>query len=984
MPTVHELILVPHTHWDREWYQTFQQFRMRLVRAVDNVLHVLDHDPAFTYFMLDGQTIVLEDYLEIRPENAERLRAYTQAGRLLIGPWYLQPDEFLVGGESLIRNLLLGAEIGAAYGGVMKVGYVPDTFGHIAQLPQILRGFGIDNAIFWRGVGSEVRQSEFWWAAPDGSRVLVLHLADPIGYSNARDLPLNVDDFLARLRIIQDALAPKSTTGILLLMNGSDHLEPQEGLPAVIAAANARLTGAQITIGTLPQYVAAIQRANPTLETFSGEWRSGQIAPLLPGVLSTRIWIKQRSAACEYLLTDVAEPLCAWMWVLGEPYPAGFLRVAWRHLLHNQPHDSICGCSIDQVHAEMVSRFDQSQQIAEGLIEEKLAQLAEHINTSALRSRSLSTFGEGRGEAAPGIPIVVFNPAGGIRSDVVTCTLEAQPGAGDLVITNLDGQIMPTEVIDRASKELGSIDLDAEVAASMLGMAGDGHVMGYSILRLDFTPGAEPGVENVDIIVASYGEPDTEVIQRAIAEGTAIAERPGFNHFHVTIRETLHETVRFVARSVPAHGYMTFLARARRPEDASAALETELVAQETSIENAFYRVSVDPASGTLTVFDKTTGATYAGLHRFEDGGDVGDLYNYCPPLAEDTLVTAPARPPEITLPERGPVRATLRVALDYRLPARCSDDRSRRSDEAVRCSIVSDVSLSPGVRRIDIQTRVENTAQDHRLRVLFPLSFAADSAEAEGTFEVRRRPAQISPPEGDPANWESWIERPVNTQPQKRFVDVSDGKLGLALLNKGLPEYEVIPAADEQSAALALTLLRCVGWLSRGDLSTRRGHAGPMEATPQAQLPGAWTFEYALVPHAGDWRADDAEVQRQAQAFQSPLRAVVAKMHAGVLALEGTLVSHHPGTLVVSAIKRAEREEALLVRCYNPLETEQTATLHLDVGLAFRDVRLARLDEEPLDAEQQERLKRLSENSLRIRLRAGEIVTLLFSCYLNH
>jgi alpha-mannosidase len=960
----HELILVPHTHWDREWYQTFQQFRMRLVRAVDKVLDVLDRDPAFAHFMLDGQTIVLEDYLEVRPENAGRLHAYAQSGRLLIGPWYLQPDEFLVGGESLIRNLLMGAQIGAAYGGVMNVGYVPDTFGHIAQLPQILQGFGIDNAIFWRGVGKEVRQSEFWWAAPDGTRVLVLHLADPTGYSNARILPLNVTDFLTRLKVMEDALLPKSSTGILLLMNGSDHLEPQDGLPAVIAEANARLSDAHITIGTLPQYVEAIKRAEPALETFSGEWRSSQVAHLLPGVLSTRIWIKQRNTAGEHLLTDVAEPLCAWAWALGESYPAGFLRVAWRHLLHNHPHDSICGCSIDQVHREMVSRFDQSQQIAEGLIEEKLAQLASRVNTAALP-----------GDGAASAPLVVFNPAAGPRSDVVTCTVEALPGVSDLAITDAGGHVMPLEVVDRASKELGAIDLTADVATSMLSMASSGEAMGFSVLRVDFKPGREEGVTDVEITVATHGKPNPAAIQNAIAEGTAIAARPGFKYFHITLREALHETVRFVARDVPAHGYKTFLARARQPED-GAQEAPELATSDTSIENAFYRVSVDPATGTLTVLDKTTGAAFAGLNRFEDGGDVGDLYNYCPPLAEDTLVNAPACPPEVALLERGPVRATLRVALDYLLPAHCSVDRAQRSAESVHCAIVTDVSLTPGVRRIDCSTRVENQAKDHRLRVLFPVPFAAAEAEAEGTFEVRRRPAQARPPDGDPANWESWAERPVNTQPQKRFVSVSDGSLGLAVLNKGLPEYEIIPARDGHSASVALTLLRCIGWLSRGDLSTRRGHAGPMEFTPDAQLQGTWSFEYALVPHAGGWRADEAEVQRQAQALQAPLRAIMAKSHAGPLPLTASLVDLAPGALVVSAIKRAEREEALLTRFYNPLEREQEATLTL--GLAFREALLARLDEEPLGAEQQARLERLSEQSLRLRLRTGEIVTVLF------
>src|SRR5215469_15623097 len=178
MAQTHHLILVPHTHWDREWYLTFQQFRMKLVRAVDKVLEALETDPEFSYFMLDGQTIVLEDYLEVRPENAERLQRLAQQGRLLIGPWYLQPDEFLVGAESLIRNLQTGRRMAEPYGGAMPVGYVPDTFGHNAQLPQILRGFGLDTAVFWRGLLPEVESGAFRWVAPDGSDVLVVWLHD--------------------------------------------------------------------------------------------------------------------------------------------------------------------------------------------------------------------------------------------------------------------------------------------------------------------------------------------------------------------------------------------------------------------------------------------------------------------------------------------------------------------------------------------------------------------------------------------------------------------------------------------------------------------------------------------------------------------------------------------------------------------------------------------------------------------------------------
>src|SRR5690242_3878192 len=314
------IVLVPHTHWDREWYQTFQQFRIRLVHAVDKLLDIMDRDPDFSHFMLDGQTIVIDDYLEARPEEEERLRRYTRDGRITVGPWYVQPDEFLVSGESLIRNLQMGLKRAAEFAEPMRVGYVPDCFGHIAQLPQILQGVGIDNAVFWRGVGSEARQSELYWAAPDGTKVLVLLLSGGMGYSNARDMPLKPDEFVTHVELLIPPLLEKSTTNTLLFMNGSDHLEPQDGLPAIIKATRERLAhftpasghneggvnaaengvyhGIQLKIGTLPEYVAAVREylarnGTGVLQTVSGEMRSGELSHLLPAVLSSRIWIKQ-------------------------------------------------------------------------------------------------------------------------------------------------------------------------------------------------------------------------------------------------------------------------------------------------------------------------------------------------------------------------------------------------------------------------------------------------------------------------------------------------------------------------------------------------------------------------------------------------------------------------------------------------------------------------------------------------------------------
>ncbi|HEV2583262.1 MAG TPA: hypothetical protein VGT44_20550, partial [Ktedonobacteraceae bacterium] len=483
------IILVPHTHWDREWYLTFQQFRMRLVQVVNSLLDILDRDPAFTHFMLDGQTIVLDDYLEACPEQEERLKRYTRTGRISVGPWYLQPDEFLVSGESLIRNLHIGLSRAAEFGGAMRVGYVPDTFGHIAQLPQILRGVGLDNAVYWRGVGAEARRSEFFWAAPDGTTVLVLHLADSMGYSNARDMPLAPDEFVTRTLLLASNLLPKATTSTLLFMNGSDHLSPQQGLPAAIAAANQRTAhldpdhaqaltalghvsydSVNVRIGSLAEYVDAVrqqmQQEAGKAQTLIGEMRSSQYAHLLPSVLSTRMWIKQRNASIEHLLERRVEPLTAWAALHGSPYPKGLIALAWKYLLHNHPHDSICGCSIDQVHRENRVRFDQSEQIGQQLVADATRQLVARVDT-----RPPATAVPGQRDRAA-IPLVVFNTAPGPRSEAVQVEIPLAALNQHAVIVDEQKRSMPLAVIKSGRQELGSMPLAREVIAAAVALQG--------------------------------------------------------------------------------------------------------------------------------------------------------------------------------------------------------------------------------------------------------------------------------------------------------------------------------------------------------------------------------------------------------------------------------------------------------------------------------------------------------------------------------
>jgi alpha-mannosidase len=355
---------------------------------------------------------------------------------------------------------------------------------------------------------------------------------------------------------------------------------------------------------------------------------------------------------------------------------------------------------------------------------------------------------------------------------------------------------------------------------------------------------------------------------------------------------------------------------------------------------------------------------YSGLNSIEDGGDIGDLYTYCPPAA-DTLINRPIAPPVIELVDASPLRGTLRVTRRYDLPVGADMTRAKRADETAACEIVSDVTLAALSPRVDIQTTIHNAARDHRLRALFPTPFSITSASAEDTYTVVNRPSRF-----EAVSTKNWVEQPVNAHPQKRFVDVSDGAQGLAMLNHGLAEYEIV--SRDGSDAVAVTLLRSVGWLSRGDLTTRDGHAGPMLATPGGQGLGEQTARYAILPHAGDWQTEGA-VLREAQSFEAPLRALPTEQRNGELPASWSFVQATPATVAISAIKRAESSEGLIVRLYNPGDQpEETA---LTFGAPLVDMREVRLDEEPLSNDGRDAVE-FGGNEARLTVQGGQIRTL--------
>ncbi len=355
--TVH---LVSHTHWDREWYESAEWFRGRLVTTVDRVLDLLDRDPGWA-FVLDGQAIVVEDYLEARPGRADDVRRAVADGRLTIGPWYVQPDSLLPSGEAHIRNLLEGRMVCEAHGGTSRVAYTPDSFGHPAAFPQLFRGFGLDAFVYWRGHGSErdALPARWIWRASDTSEVLAWHLEG--SYLAAANLERDVDVAATRLRDLASVLAVRSPDRVLL-MNGVDHSVPDPHTEAV-ALELGRRTGWTVHRSTLDDAVRALPRPDAEWE---GPLTGGRDANLLPGVWSSRMPLKLANRHAESALWR-AERIAALASLSGLADERPTLRRVRRLLLQNQAHDSIGGCSVDGVHATMATRSGTAIAAADAL-----------------------------------------------------------------------------------------------------------------------------------------------------------------------------------------------------------------------------------------------------------------------------------------------------------------------------------------------------------------------------------------------------------------------------------------------------------------------------------------------------------------------------------------------------------------------------------------------------------------------------------------
>lgn len=432
--TLTRFFVVPHTHWDREWYLPFEEFQLRLATVVDEIVDVLEQDPNFVSFTLDGQAIILEDYVDARPEQEGRLRALLAAGRVEVGPSYILPDELLVGGEALVRNLLLGRAVCERFGAPPSpVGYLPDSFGHPRQLPQILAGFGIESIVFSRGMGDQLDEvgAVFRWRGPEGSEVRAIQQLP--SYSNFAHVG-DAADAQARIEAIARQFAgvlERPGVHDLLLCAGDDHVRVRRDLPALCAELEARLPGTEFRIARYSDYVDAAAPA--AVSEWTGELLGSRVQNILRGVNSARLYLKTANERAERRLL-AAETVGALRTLrTGEAFPISDFRLAWRQLLRCHPHDSICGCSCDEVHRDMLVRYEQLDRLVDELERRALTAPAAEDATKIAAVNALPERRRGLIEAPGSEPIIVELDGFATRTIELTPAPRRPPAEGTAI-----------------------------------------------------------------------------------------------------------------------------------------------------------------------------------------------------------------------------------------------------------------------------------------------------------------------------------------------------------------------------------------------------------------------------------------------------------------------------------------------------------------------------------------------------------------------
>ena len=822
MKAVSRVHITPHMHWDREWYFTTEESRILLVNNMEEILTRLEQDADYKYYVLDGQTAVLEDYFAVKPENRQRVKSLVQAGKLIIGPWYTQTDTTIVSGESIVRNLMYGIHDCMAFGEPMKIGYLPDSFGMSGQLPHIYNGFGITRAMFWRGCSERhgTDKTEFLWQSQDGSEVAAQVL--PLGYAIGKYLPEDEAGLRKRLDNYLEVLEKASVTKEILLPNGHDQMPLQQNIFAVMDKLREIYPQRQFVMSRFEEVFAQIEAHRDELATLHGEFIDGKYMRVHRTIGSTRMDIKIAHARIENKIINLLEPLATLAWSLGFEYHHGLLEKMWKEILKNHAHDSIGCCCSDKVHREIASRFILAEDMADNLIRFYLRKITDNMAHSEDDK------------------LVMFNLMPWPREEVINTTIRLRASQFRLV----DGKGNDIPYFIRQAREL------------------------------------DPGL--IDRQIVHYGNYEP------------------FMEYDIQLNQI-----------VPSMGYRTLYIKPNQPgRQALPAAATESL-----LENAFWQIDLN-RDGTLRLRDKDSGIVYDRVLEIEEGSDDGDEYDYSPSREEWLLTSAGSACQHEVIHEAWQSRALIRYRMA--VPANLGERAARQRNGELGVEI--EITLNHGCRRIDVDVRLDNQADDHRVRVLIPTPFTSSEVLADTQFGSIKRPVRDEAM--DKWREEGWKEAPLPVWNLLNYAALQEGRNGMAVFSEGLREFEVL---GENKKTFALTLLRGVGLLGKEDLLLRPGRpSGIKMAVPDSQMRGSLQGRFSLFSYSGT--PLNVGLAQQARAWLTPILCYnkipwdAMKLNKAAFTVPDSysLLSMSPVGCQLSALKKAEDRDEIILRLFNP------------------------------------------------------------------
>ena len=858
--------IISHTHWDREWYFTTSRSKIYSLNHFKEIFDVLENNKNFSHFLLDAQLSIIDDYLEFHPYDENRIKKLVTEGKLIIGPWYTQTDQMVISGESIIRNLYYGIERAKDFGAYMKTGYMPDSFGQSAQMPQLLNGFNIKYNTFKRGLGdSHYPKNEFYWESPDGSRVFNMYLDR---YGNFVYFTSEADSLNNLMTKLKEETDRRSLIGTLTLYNGEDQRPVRKNLPEIVEKLNELNPDSNFYISTIDNVMEKAENNGFHYDTVKGEMTSGQFSRVHKSIYSTRADLKIKNNKNENLIVNISEPLSSIAYKSGFEYENKVFEKVWKLMAENAAHDSIGMCNSDETNNSIEYRNDTVKSLMDNLNDLKMREIGSAIPEKDIFQFQVYNF-------------LPYRRSGVLKAEIFTPFT-------DVEIYDTDGNIYETKV-------LKSEKLEERIKNKMKSEVG-------------FNTNDNP---------------------RWIKENAEIYKT---------------ELLIYLKDTLPL-GYRTLFMRKKESADKVYEYSTEV----NEIENDLLNIRIQK-NGSIIIKDKKNNLEKEGFLIFEDSGDAGDTYDYSEPYS-DRILTSENSEIEILETEKNSLLNKIKYSVKMNIPYNLTSREQEQDNIQIEFFVTLSLEKKSSLVKVDIE--VENKAIEHRVRVLFRTGIESVESIADQQFGTIRRPVYLSEVE----NWREngWNEKPRTIEPMQSFVSLANDHENVSIITDCVREYQI---TGEKFDTIALTLFRSTPEMGKAELKDRPGRASGMAnwETPDANLLKNLKFNFAISIGKNEYSI--SKISNISKEYLTPFYYYQAAEFKNVdifflmnkpeiqdVPFDYSIFSSENRNCILSTVKKAEKENALIIRVYNPDDKKST-----DFDIIYHDdiknTSLVKFDEE--------------------------------------